>query len=383
MSQSKIKIIGESVNISIADLANAINAYAEELGKFHSFTKNTSPQETFFRILFEEHEKTAMELRVAYNYPEIFRSVHPHFRFSGPILYTDDLFRNIIDDVQVLTELGRRNWYDSLWINLRKFNSPPRSVYLAITHFDLKTLDIELNCSEVERTVIHMPQLEELNLRNGVMCKHKRKCVPDDLISCSKNLRKLSLENVVVHNYGVISNITNLYSLKLKNVELRLSDGEIQELVSNFSEIRSLHFEGMFDERGVQLYNEIFKNNLIEMTHIKSLNFTLEGNFQYEFGLNIRNREIKHITVHSSLIGTPNENLFAFFQALRNGFLAGSRITFYAILRKKYNSNAENPYLELLHGNIKYLQGDLLQLRKNIDYLRDSDRLEVKPLKAY
>lgn len=324
-----------------------------------------------------------MELRVAINYPELYRSLHSNYRFAGPILYTDSLFKNISDDIEVLSELGKRNWYNSLWINLREFNSSPRLVYPTIRHFNLMRLEIELDCAELERAYIHMPQLEQLYIRNAQLCKHDRKCVADDLIACSKNIVKLVAENIVVHNYSVISSITKLIELNFRNVELRFTSAEIAQFVSNFSQIRSLEFRDMFDGRSVQLYNAIFKHNLTEMVHLKSITFPLEGDFGYKFGLDTRSgKKIKHVAVYSSLFDRPNKNLFTFFQALRDGFLAESRISFHAIKTITYAS-VDNPFLRLLYGELDYLHGDLLELRQNIDYLRSNGRFVLHKIKTH
>lgn len=387
-------IIGEKIILSVSDLKN-FNEYVSKTKQDGEATIKYFTQDIFFRVFFEKfettafHQRQAMELRLAINHPDLFRLLESS-TFSGSFLSTLKYFRFISDDVQVLTELGKRNWYESLCIDLNKFKSPPSLVYPVVAHFNLTHLEIEMKCHEIEALHLHMPQLRTLIIMNWAICEHTEKCVASVLIQCSENIEILDLTNVIIHNDEIISKLTKLFDLTLIAVRLYITDAGIERFVSNLSAIRSLWFVEMFGERSVQLFNEIFKRNLTDMPLLHRLRFPLEGNIRYNFGLNANSNKI-HVVVYSALFDTPNRNLFTFFQALRSGFLGESCIHFRSFAfeplitktsfvkfhPKMLNDAKCRPYLKILYGRLGRLHGDELQLRKNIDYLRKNGRFSI------
>lgn len=276
-------VFGQKVELSIESILSAFR----KQGRRES-------EDDFFRTLFDDDD--VLQLRLAVNHPRLFRSLGPSVSpYCGSSLNAIGPFKNIRDDVAVMTEFGKRKWYDTLWIDLNQFNSAPAAVYEAISAFNLINLEIDLNCAEIKKLDLQMPQLKKLIICNS-KCGHFVECPISQIISSAENLTQLNLRNVRIAGFDTISTITNLEILTFENVKLWINEEEIRTFVGGFSGMKYLSLIEMgFDEEGdestVHFLNEIFAK-LPEMTQLKRLTFPLESDYKYHF---CTDQDIEHI----------------------------------------------------------------------------------------
>lgn len=158
------KIIGNKVEFTLEQLRNI---FGRQTSKIHT------SQKKFYDVILQQQSDIHFTLRLALNHQQLFEEIEYISEYMRrPILQTNDLFKYVIDDVEVLCEIGKRDWYDKLYIDIDKFHSPPARIFQTISFFNLTSLEIKLDCRTAGRYTISLPNLSCLYIRN------KRKCEP-------------------------------------------------------------------------------------------------------------------------------------------------------------------------------------------------------------
>lgn len=345
----------------ISDIFYSAIPQNEIIGKY-------ATQQQFFKIYLEHKDDILLDLRLAVNHPDLFALVHESSEFPMPTLWSTPRFQNIKDDAYVMEFLGKRDWYNKLFIDLSDFRSPEVDIFSTLTHFSsLAHLEITLDCKTIlEAPCVKLPQLKKLNIFNETKCEHKNNCAITKLLRASRNLEILKLCNASIIQGNQVMHISKLKHLSLNCVRFKLNREKRQKFIGRQRNMRYLHLNNMDIFDGARLSRCIL-GNLDRMKRIKSLSISLNGSKIYNFK-KLADCQLRYLDISSALFGKPNHNLYAFFDHLRNHFPQKCLINF--CRNWSGGMRAVDRYFHIANGEGKFLSDRDEKLKSNLEYLK-------------